>query len=343
MTHLLDLADAAPTSGPARNAALHILMQPLAEILETQPGIDDVLGPTPDLGARLAGMTRLAAHKMVELLIKTEPSVAKGMPELSPLAQRLAEWLPHEAFQDVRAALGRRILRELMGPRRLKPGDAGAEIQVLRALGMSLTAAAGKLLPHDDVAAAFTSRSRTLVTGDFVEAYLAQALSPIQVVEALIWLSENVVGAANKREAAGWLRSVVESIRFERALRDGDESPAQQLACLARLQRTVGGCGLAEADYEPLQAKLGQFGDVIEARAKIVSGVARANAPAVHRLMLLLKLALGESAPLGPAAMRARHEAMRLAKQHDTRTELAAAPDQMQNVRDLIQRAALAA
>ena len=118
---------------------------------------------------------------------------------------------------------------------------------------------------------------------------------------------------------------------------------AQQLACLARLQRTVGGCGLASADYEPLQAKLGQFGDAVEARAKIVSGVARANAPAVHRLMLLLKLAVGDSAPLGPAATRARHEALRLAKQPDTRAELAAAPEQMQTMRDLIQRAALAA
>lgn len=343
VTLLLDLADAAPASGPARNAALHVLMQPLAEILEARPGIDEVLGTMSDLGARLAAMTRLAAHQMVERLIKIEPSVAKIMPELPPLAARLATWLSTEAFQDVRAALGRRVLRELMGPRRLKPGDAGAEIHVLRALGMALTAAAGKLLPQDDVQAAFTSRSRTLITGDFVEAYLAQVLTPCEEVEALIWLAENIIGAANKREAAGWLRTVVESIRFEKDLRGGMDSPAQQLARLAKLQRGVSSCGLAPEDSGPITIKLGLFGGEIEARAKIVSGVARANAPAVHRLLLLLKLAVGDSAPLGPAANRARQEAMRLVKLQETRAALSAAPEQMQSVRDLIQRSSLAA
>ena len=342
VTCLLDLADTVPAPGPVRNAALHVLMQPLAEILEARPGIDDVLGVMPDLGARLAAMTRLAACQMVDRLIKVEPSVARVMPELPPLAARLAIWLSNEAFQDVRAALGRRVLRDLMGPRRLKPGDAGAEIHVLRALGMSLTAAAGKLLPHDDVQAAFTSRSKTLITGDFVEAYLAEALTSCEEVEALIWLAENVIGAANKREAAGWMRSVVESLRFEKDLR-GDESPPQLLARLAKLQRGVGGCGLAPEDASPIQIKLGLFGDEIEARAKIVSGVARANAPAVHRLLLLLKLAVGDAAPLGPAANRARLEAMRLIKLQETRAALAAAPEQMQSVRDLIQRSSLAA
>ena len=65
--------------------------------------------------------------------------------------------------------LGRRILRELNGPRRLRPGDAVGEIDILRALAMSLTAASGKLLPLEDVQAAFSARSRMLVTGDFAQ------------------------------------------------------------------------------------------------------------------------------------------------------------------------------
>ncbi len=81
-------------------------------------------------------------------------------------------WLAGEDFQDTRAAIGRRILRELTGPRRLCPGEAAREIDVLRALAMSLTAAAGKLLPLEEVQSAFIARSKMLVTGDFVEAYL---------------------------------------------------------------------------------------------------------------------------------------------------------------------------
>jgi hypothetical protein len=167
---LMDLADAAPEKGAGRGLALSTIQQPLAEILEAKPGITDILGKGRDLGANLAALTRLAAYDSVDRLIKVENSVAKVMPELSPLATRLAKWLSGENFQDTRAAIGRRILRELIGPRRLCPGEAAREIDVLRALAMSLTAAAGKLLPLEEVQSAFIARSKMLVTGDFVEA-----------------------------------------------------------------------------------------------------------------------------------------------------------------------------
>ncbi|MCR5873833.1 hypothetical protein LRS10_06360 [Phenylobacterium sp. J426] len=246
---LLDLADAAPRGQAARALAFSTLEQPLAEILESKPGIGDLLGKGLDLGSSLAALTRLTAFDAVESLIRVEPSVAKVMPQLSPTAQRLAKWLAAEDFADVRTALGKRILRELNGPRRLKPGDAEAEIDVLRALAMSLTAASGKLLPIEDVQQAFSHRSRMLITGDFVEAYLGQGRTSQQEVEALIWLTENVIGGANKRQAGRWLRAVVASLRFEKeTLKLGDESAATRLAQLAALQRSVGRCGLAPED-----------------------------------------------------------------------------------------------
>lgn len=340
---LMDLADAAPAKGVARGLALSILQQPLAEILEAKPGMTDIMGKGRDLGANLAAMTRLAAYQSVARLIEVEPSVAKVMPELSPLALRLAKWLSGENFQDTRAAIGRRILRELTGPRRLRPGDAAGEIDVLRALGMSLTAAAGKLMPLEDVQAAFTTRSKMLVTGDFVEAYLGQDMTAKEEIEALIWLTENVIGAANKRQAGGWLKAVVNSLRFEKDMAAHDDSPATRLAQLAALQRSAGRCGLVAEDFEPIQEKLGDLGGLVESHAKLAQSVARANAPALHRLTLLLRLAVGESAPLGPAANRAKSEAFKLVKQDDTRAELAAAPDQMTAVRDLFMQAGLAA
>ena len=265
------------------------------------------------------------------------------MPDLSGLATRLAHWLGNETFLDTRAALGRRILRELTGPRRLRPGDAAGEIDLLRALAMTLTASSGNLLPLEEVQNAFTTRSKMLVTGDFVEAYLGQDMSSKQEVEALIWLTENVIGPANKRKAGGWLKAVITSLRFEKDMMASDESPATKLHALADLQRAVGRCGLVEEDFHPLQEKFGEIGGEVDARAKLTQGVARANAPAVHRLTVLLKLATGESAPIGPASIRARNEALKLVKQDDTRAALAAAPEQVQQVRDLIQQAGLAA
>jgi hypothetical protein len=340
---LMDLADAAPAKGAGRGLALSTLQQPLAEILEAKPGITDILGKGRDLGANLAAMTRLAAYESVDRLIQVEKSVAKVMPELSPLAQRLAKWLAGENFQETRAAIGRRILRELVGPRRLRPGDAAGEIDVLRALAMSLTAAAGNLLPLEEVQAAFIARSKMLVTGDFVEAYLGQGMTSCQEVEALIWLTENVIGAANKRQAGAWLKAVIGSLRFEKEMLAGDENPGVRLAQLATLHRAVGRCGLVPEDYEPIQEKLGDLGGHVEHKAKLTQNVARANAPLIHRLTLLLRLASGEAAPFGPAASRARAEALRLFRMDETRAELAAQPDQMQQVRELIQQAGLAA
>ena len=73
------------------------------------------------------------------------------------------------------------------------------------------------------------------------------------------------------------------------------------------------------------------------------AAIARAKAPAVHRLTLLLRLAAGETAPMGPAADRARAEALKLVRDDGARNELSAAPEQMAAVRDLLQQAGLAA
>lgn len=343
VTRLMDLADAAPATGPGRALALNTIQQPLAEILETKPGVSDLLGKGRDLGDSLAALTRLAAYDSVERLIKVEGSVGKVMPELSPLAVRLAKWLGGEHFQETRAAIGRRILRELIGPRRLCPGEAAREIDVLRALAMSLTAAAGNLLPLEEVQAAFIARSKMLATGDFVEAYLGSGMTSLQEVEALIWLTENVIGAANKRQAGGWLKAVIASLRFEKEMTGETESAGVRLGQLANLHRAVGRCGLVPEDYEPIQEKLGDIGGHVEAKARLSQIVARANVPLVQRLTMLLKLAAGESAPLGPAANRARAEAVKLFRLDETRAELAAKPEQMSQVRDLIHQAGLAA
>jgi len=343
INRLVDLAESAPPAGPPRALALQTLEQPLAEILGSNTGLDDLLGKDMDLGARLVAMTRLAAADAVEALIAVEPSVARVMPPLPAAAQRLARWLSGDDFQAVRNAIVRRVLRELTGPRRLKPTDALAEIEVLRGLAMALTAAAGTMLPPDEVQAVFTARSRMLVTSDFVESYLGAGNSAREEAEAMVWLVENVIGAANKRQAGRWLQAIVSALRFEKELRNGPDSAAAKLSTLSALQKAVGTCGLTMEDYGPIQTKIGDLGGLVEADAKLTVSVARAQAPALHRLTLLLRLATGEQCPLGPAADRARVEALKLVRQDDTRAELAKSPERMAQVKDLIQQAGLAA
>ncbi|MDP1600969.1 hypothetical protein [Phenylobacterium sp.] len=344
ISRLLDLADAAPITGPPRGLALQTIEQPLAEILGSRTGLDHVIGLDLDLGGQLAAMTRLAACDTIDALMRIEPSVAKIMPPLSEAATRLARWLAAEDFQSVRVAITKRVVRDLNGPRRLRPGDAAGEIEVMRGLAMALTAAAGSLLQPEDVQAAFSQRSRMLVTSDFVESYLGGGERTARnEAEALMWLVENVIGAANKRQAGRYLSAGISALRFEKEFRYGPDTAAVKLQKLAALQRAVARGGLAPEDYLPIQAKIGDVGGMVEADARLVPTLARTPASPGQKLMLMLKLAIGETAPSGPAADRARQEAMRLVRLEDTRADLAANPERMGQVRDLIQQLGAAA
>jgi hypothetical protein len=257
---------------------------------------------------------------------------------------RLAGSLARDAFESVRAAIGRRILRELAGPRRLRPDDAEGEILILRALAMCLTAAAaGPLLTAEEVQNAFVERCKALVAGDFVDRFLAGREGALAEAQALVRLAENMVGTANKRAAARWISAAVGALRFEKDLRNGADSPSTKLAVLAELQRAVNQAGLNEADQAGAAGKIGEIGGLIEADAKLTASLARANAPVTQRITLLLKLAAGETAPLGPAADRARKEALRLLSAPEVRGDLAADPEALGRIRGLMQGLGLAA
>ncbi len=341
IARLLDLADAAPDEPRARVAALAAIEQPLAEIIGSRAGMADLLDTTnEDLGVTLAAMTRLTGGVAVEALIKIEASVRNVMPELSGTAKRLGEWLAGDNFPSVRKAIAQRVLAELNGVRRLKPTDAEAEIEFLRALAMSLTAAAGRILQAEDIQGAFTARSKTLLNGDFIEALLGRDRSAYEEIKMLIRLAENVMGAVNKRNTARWLNANISAMRFEKELRAGPDSPVAKLGNLAGLQRQLVRSGLVREDFEPLCAKLGDIGALIEADTRLLTMLVRAPAPLPHRLQLLAKLALGEAGPTGPVAEKARNEALKLAKDPSSREQLASSPQTMDLLKTLVSQAA---
>jgi hypothetical protein len=172
---------------------------------------------------------------------------------------------------------------------------------------------------------------------------LGDGLTAREEVEALIRLAENVTGGANKRQAARYLSANVSALRFEKELRYGADSPATRMAMLAALQKHVLRAGLVTEDAAPIQAKIGDIGGLIEADGKIVALIAKAPAPAVHRLNLLLRMAVGEAAPLGQAADRAKAEALKLVRAPELREELARSPEAVDRVRVMMQSAGMAA
>lgn len=343
LDRLLDLVDRAPPEGAARALVMVPVEQLLCEILSARTSLAQVLGPSLDQGASLAAVVRMVAPREIEALVQADPRMTVLVPPVEGPPARLGQRLAAGEFPLLAAALARMVVRELMSPRRLRPGDAEGEIDILRALASALTATAGRLLTLEEVQTAFVERSKSLVTADFVAAYVKDCKTVLAEAEHLTRLCENVTGAANKRSAARWLEACVGSLRFETEMRASGLTPSQKLAVLGALQRAVRGAGLSERDQAQIETAIGTVGGVIEAEARLALQLARAPAPVHQKLVALLRLATGESAPLGPAAERARTEAVRLFRNPEVRQALGAAPEQLGSLRVLMRAAGLAA
>jgi hypothetical protein len=340
---ILDLADQAPAAGRARGLALQVLEQPLAEIVSLRQGLAELVGDELDLGGSVAACTRIASEVQVRAILAFDPELHKQIPALNPAAARLAMWLQRDAFEAVRASLGRHVVHELNGPRRLRPADPEGEIAILRALAMALTASAPALMPLEEVQAAFVHRSKALVAGDFVDGYLKTRDTALGEIEALIRLAENVAGGVNKRAAARWIVSAVGALRFEKEIRGSPSSPTQRLATLADLQRGVKKAGLSEAEQEAICGVLAKIGAIIESDFKLMSLIARSDGPLGQRLALLLRFAAADVGPSGPVAERARAEVLKMLREPAVRAELANSPEALERVKGLIVDAGLAA
>ena len=345
LDRLMDLAERAPLDGAPHAMVMVPIEQLLCEMLGARTSLADVLGPSLDQGASLAAVVRMVAPREINALIAQDPRLALQVPAVDGPAARLGARLEAGEFPLLSAALARMVLRELMSPRRLRPNDAAGEIDILRTLAMTLTVTAGRLLTLDEVQTAFNERSKAIVTADFVAAYVKPCTTVLCEAEALTRLCENVTGIGNKRSAARWLSACVGSLRFESEMRaqSGTQTAAQKLGVLAGLQRAVRACGLTERDDEEINAAIGTVGGAVEAEARIVMMLARSPAPLLQRLSVLLRLAAGETAPLGPAADRAKAEAVKLFRAPESRAALSAAPETLAPLKGLMQAAGLAA
>ena len=343
---LMDLMDGAPIDWPPRALVVVAVEQVVAEMLEVRSNLTEILGPSLDQGANLAAIVRMVAPSEMDSLLRMDPRLALMMPDVEGPAARLGLHLAAGEFPLLAASLARLVTRELTSQRRLRPQDPVGEIDILRLLAMALTASAGRLLTLEEVQAAFVERSKSLVTADFVGAYVNPCPTVLAEAEQLTRLCENVTGGANKRAAARWLGACIGSLRFEKEMRQslpGGPSASQKLAILARLQRSVQAAHLGEHDESQIAQALGVIGGNLEADAKLVAHIVRAQAPAPQKLTALLKLATGEAGPLGPAADRARSEAIKLLRAPDIRTALSSAPESVASLKGLMQAAGLAA
>lgn len=333
---LLDLADSAPADPRPRALAFEVLEQPLGEILGSRTGMAEMLGPDLDLGGSLASLTRLACGPVVDAIAGMDPMVGRVMPPLEGAAKRLSRWMEGSYFQAVRMAIGKRVISEIKSVRRLRPTDTNAEIDVLRALAMALTAGASKMLSADDIRDAFIERSTMLISAEFVTAVVGETKTAEEEVRALLRVAENVTGAANKGQAAQWLVGAVTALRIEREMRNSREPPMNRLTILADMQRAIARVDLPDSDKAQLINRLGDLGGLVETDTHLVASIAKSAMPPVQRLTVLMKMALGETAPSGPAAQKAKDAVVRLGRSPDMRADLVKAPELLEKLRPLM-------
>ena len=341
---LMDMIDAAPPAGPARGLVVGAVEQIAAEMLAVRANLAEILGPSLDHGASLAAVVRMVAPREVERLIGLDPRMALMTPAVEGPAARLGARLAGGEFPQLSASLARMVTRELASPRRLRPNDPVGEIDILRTLAMALTAAAGRLLTLEEVQNAFVDRSKSLVTPDFVGAYVRQCPTALSEAELLTRLCENVTGGANKRAAARWLSACVASVRLESEMRQsapGGPSVSQKLLVLARLQRSVRAVQLGELDERQISTAIGALGGTLEADAGLLAQIGRAQATPVQKLTALMKMTNGETAPLGPAADRARAEAVKMLRIPEVRQAADADTEASAALQSLMQAARL--
>ena len=342
---LLDLVDGAPDELKGR-ALLHVVVeQPLSEIVGSRAGLQDLIGSqTLDLGGALAALVRIAAPSEVAALIRMEAGLAGQIPPLEGAAVRLGKHMDAGAFKVLGTVLARRVITELMGPRRLRPHDAKAEIDLAACAGHGADRVGGTLA----VAGRSAGRLRAPLQGDRERRLRGGLSGPRRrgtSVEAmaLVKLCENLAGAANKRLGARWLMGCIEALRFETEFRKGSEPAMARLSGLAALQRAVFHADLPDKETREITVKLGEIGGDLENDVRVCAQLVKAPVGAVQKLSALLRLACGEAAPLGPAADRAKAEVLRLIRTPEVRKELAESPEAAAKVMPLVQQLMAAA
>lgn len=340
---LLDLAEKLSGVVADRAWAMQVIEMPVVEIFSGRGSLADLTGAELDLGRSLALLTQLAAAREVALIAQHDARVARMMPPLDGALAGYSRLIQDGHMPQLDYIVSRRCVTELKGPRRLCPGDAMAEIETLRALALCMTAAGKDEGQRDDIKDAFTERSKKLATADFVTALMEDADDAGEEVERLIWLCENMAGAANKRQAARWLLTFVGQTKFERFLRESHLPPVQRLQHLGKLQTRVRAAQLVDKDGDDICARLGQIGALIAQDSKLIAHVLRSPATPVQKLVMLMGFAAGQTAPQGPFADEARETAMKLLRESSVRQALMGQPQILASLRPMMQAAGLAA
>jgi hypothetical protein len=289
---LIELMEQA--EGEGRTLLLASIDSLAAEILSGAAALRDLIGVRGDFGQELAGL--------VELFLGTEAQDAGQRTGLAALAGHFAA----DDLPDSRTAIAQRLMVEFKSVKRLCPDSLAEEFQTLRRIADRLVRGIGKYLSHEDLVAAFTLRSKRLVTHETLSEHLADATTPDEKLARLLFVEENIIGVENKRRLATFIVPILTAPSFDAHFQNAKTPVIQRLQSLARLQARVLRAGFQEHQRAEIAELLDKQACEVEARARLVEQVAANAHTPVERATALLRLCAGQVLTEGRLASRVR-------------------------------------
>jgi len=288
---LLTLMEHAPAEEAPRKLVLSSIDAIMAEVMGGSAALHELLGHTETLSQSLG--------LLVELFLGRTPKDAKG--GLSMLTHHFAK----DDLAEARTAVANRIVAEFKSTKRLVPDSLVEELKSLRSLANKVVMGVGKYLSHEDLVAAFTLRSKRLVTQETLSAHIDGAPAD-EKVERLLFVEENVIGSENKRQLASFVLPVVNSAPFENFFANGKAPIVGRLQRLSFLQGKVRRSNFIEEHRQEIAAKMDKIAFAAAANAKLFESIEARTASHVDKATTLLKLALSGVFTEGLLAAKAR-------------------------------------
>ncbi len=292
LLRLLGLMEQA--GGPGRALLLSAIDSVIAEILNGPAALHELIGPQLDFGHELAGL--------VALFLGAEPDGATGRAGLAALSRRFAA----DDLPEARTAIASRLMAEFRSVKRLCPGSLFEEFQTLRRIADRLVRGIGKYLSHEDLIAAFTLRSRRLVTHETLSEHLADAATPDEKLARLLAVEENIVGAENKRTLASFIVPIITAPAFGNYFQNPKVPASLRLQVLSRLQARVLRSGFQESQRREIADLLDREAYEIAARARLLESILANAATPAERVAALLTLCTGAYLTEGKLSVRVR-------------------------------------
>ncbi|HEY0104652.1 MAG TPA: hypothetical protein VGB91_01115 [Rhizomicrobium sp.] len=291
---LLELTQEAPAEGKGRTLLMSAIDSLLAEVLAGSAALHELIGANENLGQALANL--------VQLFLGREPADGGARAGLNALTHHFAA----DDLPEARTAIANRILAEFKSAKRLDPASLEDEFRTLRQIANRVVLGIGRYLSHEDLIAAFTWRSKRLVTHETLGEHMAGAATPDERFEKLLFVEENIIGAENKRQLATFALPILTASGFEQYFATAKTPVLQRLQRLAQLQARVRRSGFQEHQRQEMSDLLDKLACTIESRAKIFEAIDAKSGSTVEKATMILRLCTGGMLTEGRQAQRAR-------------------------------------